>query len=129
MRRLEAAVGLEGFGHLARERGLVTRIAEQINAPRGELTDKIAALLDRLKAVERDNARLKAQATAARAAELAASAEPADGTTVVEGSPDEARALALAVRDHLRRKSSAGGRGVCRCPGARAQPGRHHHRA
>ncbi|POX38043.1 alanine--tRNA ligase [Streptomyces sp. Ru73] len=105
MRRLEAAVGLEGFGYLARERDLVTRIAEQLNAPRAELPDRIAGLLDRLKAADRENARLKARATAARAAELAAAATGTGRialvTTTVDGTPDEARALARAVRDRL----------------------------
>ncbi|MFC5144930.1 alanine--tRNA ligase [Streptomyces aureoversilis] len=105
MRRLEAAVGVEGFGHLARERDLVSRIAEQLNAPRAELPEKIAGLLDRLKAADRENARLKARATAAQAAELAGRAVEADGTlvvtTTVDGTTDEARALALAVRDRL----------------------------
>ncbi|MFD3942298.1 alanine--tRNA ligase [Streptomyces sp. NPDC058579] len=105
MRRLEAAVGVEGFGYLARERDLVTRIAEQLNAPRAELPERIAGLMDRLKAADRENARLKAQATAARAAELAGRAVDADGTLVVttttEGPADEARALAFAIRDRL----------------------------
>ncbi|WP_058041166.1 alanine--tRNA ligase [Streptomyces roseifaciens] len=105
MRRLEAAVGVEGFGYLARERDLVSRIAEQLNAPRAELPEKIAGLLDRLKAADRENARLKAGATAAQAAELAGRAVDAGGTlvvtTTVDGTTDEARALALAVRDRL----------------------------
>ncbi|MGW8745066.1 alanine--tRNA ligase [Streptomyces sp. NPDC055794] len=105
MRRLEAAVGIEGFGYLARERDLVSRIAEQLNAPRAELPDRIAALLDRLKAADRENARLKSRATTARAGELAGQAVDAGGTLVVtttaEGGADEARALAMAVRDHL----------------------------
>ncbi|MFJ4868849.1 alanine--tRNA ligase [Streptomyces sp. NPDC088757] len=105
MRRLEAAVGIEGFGYLARERDLVGRIAEQLNAPRSELPERIAGLLDRLKAADRENARLKARATAAHAAELAAGAVETGDTLVVtatvDGAADEARALALAVRDRL----------------------------
>ncbi|MFD7383481.1 alanine--tRNA ligase [Streptomyces anulatus] len=105
MRRLEAAVGIEGFGYLARERDLVARIAEQLNAPRAELPERIAGLLDRLKAADRENARLKQQATAARAAELAGGGADVDGVRVVTatagGGADEARALATAVRDRL----------------------------
>ncbi|PRH79049.1 alanine--tRNA ligase [Streptomyces solincola] len=105
MRRLEAAVGIEGFGYLARERDLVARIAEQLGAPRAELPEKIAGLLDRLKAADRENARLKAQAVSARAGDLAGRAADAGGTLVVahtlDGAADEARALALAVRDRL----------------------------
>ncbi|MFF3527898.1 alanine--tRNA ligase [Streptomyces rubiginosohelvolus] len=105
MRRLEAAVGIEGFGYLARERDLVARIAEQLGAPRAELPDRIAGLLDRLKAADRENARLKQQATTARAGELAEAAAEANGvrivTTMADGNAQEARALALAVRDRL----------------------------
>lgn len=49
------------FSYLARDRDLVARIAEQVGAPRAELPEKIAALLDRLKAADRENARLKQQ--------------------------------------------------------------------
>ncbi|KNB50562.1 alanine--tRNA ligase [Streptomyces caatingaensis] len=105
MRRLEAAVGLEGFDHLARERDLVTRLAEQVQAPRAELPDRIASLLDRLKAVERENQRLRAEATAGRAAALAGEAVDADGVRVVTTVSDEGRALALAVRDRLPARS------------------------
>ncbi|MGW1338595.1 alanine--tRNA ligase [Streptomyces rubiginosohelvolus] len=105
MRRLEAAVGIEGFGYLARERDLVARIAEQVGAPRAELPDRIAGLLDRLKAADRENARLKQQATTARAGELAEAAAEVNGvrivTTTADDSAQEARALALAVRDRL----------------------------
>ncbi|KOT86420.1 alanyl-tRNA synthetase [Streptomyces sp. NRRL F-5755] len=105
MRRLEASVGIEGFGYLARERDLVARIAEQIQAPRAELADRVAGLLERLKATDRENQRLRQQATAARAAGLADSAVQAGAFRVVtataDGGADEARALALAVRDRM----------------------------
>ncbi|MFJ5893740.1 alanine--tRNA ligase [Streptomyces californicus] len=105
MRRLEAAVGIEGFGYLARERDLVARIADQLGVPRAELPDRIAGLLDRLKAADRENARLKQQATTARAGDLADAAADVNGvrtvTTTVSGTAQEARALALAVRDRL----------------------------
>ncbi len=105
LRRLEAAVGLEGFAYLARERDLVAGIAEQLGAPRAELPDRIAGLLARLKAADRENARLRRQAVVQRAAELSAGAVDAAGVRVVtataEGGTDEARALATAVRDRL----------------------------
>lgn len=105
MRRLEAAVGIEGFGYLARERDLVTRIAEEIGAPRGELAERVSGLLERLKAADRKNARLRQQATAARAVELAGGAVDVHGTQVVtavaEGGAAEARGLATAVRGLL----------------------------
>ncbi|WP_153812191.1 alanine--tRNA ligase [Streptomyces sp. SUK 48] len=105
MRRLEAAVGVEGFGYLARERDLVARIAEQIQAPRTELPDRIAGLLERLKWADRENQRLRQAATRARAAELVHGARDSDGVLVVtattDGDTDDARTLAAAVRDLL----------------------------
>ncbi|MEU7052246.1 alanine--tRNA ligase [Streptomyces eurythermus] len=105
MRRLEAAVGVEGFGYLARERDLVARIAEQVRAPRDELTDRIAGLLERLKSADRENQRLREAATRARAAELAGKARDVDGILVVtattDGDTDDTRTLAITVRDLL----------------------------
>ncbi|MDN3261282.1 alanine--tRNA ligase [Streptomyces sp. CSDS2] len=105
MRRLEAAVGIEGFGYLARERDLVARIAEQVQAPRAELPDRVAGLLERLKSADRENQRLRQTALRARAAELAGRARDADGVLVVtataDGGPDDTRTLATAVRDLL----------------------------
>ncbi|MET8457050.1 alanine--tRNA ligase [Streptomyces parvulus] len=103
MRRLEAAVGVEGFGYLARERDLVARIAEQLQASRAELPDRIAGLLDRLKSADRENQRLREQTTRARANDLATGATDVDGTLVVTATTDggDARTLAVAVRDRL----------------------------
>ncbi|MFE0119397.1 DHHA1 domain-containing protein [[Kitasatospora] papulosa] len=105
MRRMEAAVGIEGFSYLARERDLVTQIVEQVGVPRAELPEKIAGLLERLKAADRENVRLKSQATMARAAELAThavgSGDASVVTATVDGAAQEARALAHAVRDRL----------------------------
>ncbi|WP_172381598.1 alanine--tRNA ligase [Streptomyces sp. MNP-20] len=106
MRRLEAAVGIEGFGYLARERDLVAEIAEQLQAPHAELPDRVAALLGRLKAADRENERLRQAARAARAAELAGRAVEVGGayvaTATAEGDAGAARALALEVRGRLR---------------------------
>ncbi|NLU67767.1 alanine--tRNA ligase [Streptomyces sp. HNM0574] len=111
MRRLEAAVGVEGFGHLARERDLVTRVAEQLQAPRAELPARIGTLLERLKATDRENQRLRQQAAQARAAQLAAGARESGGTLVVtaeeRGGADEARRLATEVRERLPRDRPA----------------------
>ncbi|GAA2734656.1 hypothetical protein GCM10010360_26540 [Streptomyces nogalater] len=105
MRRLEAAVGVEGFGYLARERDLVARLAEQVRAPRAELPDRIAGLLERLWTADRENQRLRHIAMRAHAAELADKARDTGGfmvvTTVADGDADDARALAAAVRDLL----------------------------
>ncbi|MCK1798368.1 alanine--tRNA ligase [Streptomyces sp. XM4193] len=111
MRRVEAAVGVEGFGYLARERDLVARIAEQLQAPKDQLPDRVAALLDRLKAADRQSAELRRKEAVGRAAELAGAARDIDGTLVVtgtlEGDGGTARELALAVRDRLDARTPA----------------------
>ena len=111
MRRVEAAVGVEGFGYLARERDLVARISEQLQAPREQLPERIAGLLDRLKAADRQSAELRRKAALDRAAELAAGARDVDGTLAVtgtlEGDGGTARELALAVRDRLPARTPA----------------------
>ncbi|MEX2982726.1 alanine--tRNA ligase [Streptomyces sp. C36] len=109
MRRLEAATGFEGFGYLARERDLVSRLAEQLQAPRAGLPERVAVLLERLKAADRRAEELRRRTALAHAAELAAAAADVQGTLVVTATADEdPRALALAVRDRL----PAGRRGV-----------------
>ncbi|MDJ1132997.1 alanine--tRNA ligase [Streptomyces iconiensis] len=107
-RRLEAAVGIEGFGYLARERDLVAQLCEQLQAPSAELPDRVAALLERLKAADRQTAALRERATLARAADLAAGAADVHGistvtaTVTADGEPGtDARALAAATRDRL----------------------------
>ncbi|MEU7105016.1 alanine--tRNA ligase [Streptomyces sp. NPDC046215] len=121
MRRLEASVGVEGFGYLARERDLVARLAEQLQAPRDQLADRVAGLLDRLKAADQAAAELRRRAALGRAAELAAGASEAGGALVVTATADDdARTLALAVRDRLPQArpgvavigSAAGGKAV-----------------
>ncbi|MEU1373735.1 alanine--tRNA ligase [Streptomyces triculaminicus] len=102
MRRLEAATGFEGFGYLARERDLVSRLAEQLQAPRAGLPERVAGLLERLKAADQRAEELRGRAALARAAELAAEAADVGGTLMVTATTDaDARALALAVRDRL----------------------------
>ncbi|MFH8983119.1 alanine--tRNA ligase [Streptomyces varsoviensis] len=105
MRRLEAAVGVEGFGYLARERDLVARLAEQLQAPRAQLPDRVASLLDRLKAADQRAEDLHRRAALGRAAELAAAAGDVHGTLAVtattDGDGSDARTLATAVRDRL----------------------------
>ncbi|MCM2393025.1 alanine--tRNA ligase [Streptomyces albipurpureus] len=105
MRRLEAVVGLEGFDYLARERDLVTQITEQVPGPRAELPDRIAALLARLKASDKENARLRREASLSHAAELASAAADVSGTllatTTINAPATEARNLAESVRNAL----------------------------
>ncbi|MFY1636486.1 alanine--tRNA ligase [Solwaraspora sp. WMMB335] len=101
-RRIEAVTGIEAFRYLARERDLVTQLAEQLKAPREELADKVHALIGRAKAAERRAERLQRQLLRAEAVRLVdGAAEVAGfayaGTTVTDGA--DPRQLAELVRD------------------------------
>ncbi len=71
VRRVEAYVGLESFRHLAKERALMAGLASTLKVPSDEVPARVANLVERLKAAEKelDKARLaNARAAAANAA-------------------------------------------------------------
>ncbi|WP_166904480.1 alanine--tRNA ligase [Mycobacterium sp. DL440] len=71
VRRVEAYVGLESFRHLAKERALMAGLASSLKVPSEEVPARVANLVERLKAAEKelDKARLaNARAAAANAA-------------------------------------------------------------
>ncbi|MGK2869771.1 MAG: alanine--tRNA ligase [Mycobacterium sp.] len=71
VRRVEAFVGLESFRHLSKERALMAGLASSFKVPSEEVPARVANLVDRLKAAEKelDKARLaNARAAAANAA-------------------------------------------------------------
>ncbi|ODR21184.1 alanine--tRNA ligase [Mycolicibacterium porcinum] len=71
IRRVEAYVGLDSFRHLAKERALMAGLASSLKVPSDEVPARVANLVERLKAAEKelDKARLaNARAAAANAA-------------------------------------------------------------
>jgi alanyl-tRNA synthetase len=107
-RRVEALVGLDAFRYLAREHVLVSQLAEEFKAPPDELPDRIGAVLDRLKAAERDLDKLRAAAVLSSAGSLAAAAEQLGTVQLVAAQAPpgvggaDLRSLALDVRGRLR---------------------------
>jgi alanyl-tRNA synthetase len=105
-RRVEAAVGLEGFRYLARERDLVRQLADLLKTPQDGLVERVSGMLGRLRDADRELADLRAQQTLAAAGDLAGSARDLGGVNVVTGSPaglsgGDLRSLALDVRGRL----------------------------
>ncbi|GGK25390.1 alanine--tRNA ligase [Pilimelia terevasa] len=106
-RRVEAVVGIEAYRYLARERDLVARIAEQLRAPREELPDRIAAMVARMKQVEKELAELRARELLGAAASVAAGARDVNGVAFVgteapEGTAaNEVRTLAQEIRGRI----------------------------
>jgi alanyl-tRNA synthetase len=107
VRRVEALVGLDAFRFLAREHVLVNQLAGEFKAPPEELPDRIAAVLERLKATEKELAKLRGAAVLAGAGELARGAQNVNGTHLVAASAPagvsggDLRTLALDVRGRL----------------------------
>ncbi|WP_222263603.1 alanine--tRNA ligase [Modestobacter marinus] len=111
-RRVEAAVGLEGFRYLARERDLVRQLADLLKTPQDGLVERVGGMLTRLRDADRELADLRAQQTVAAAGELAAAARDVGGVAVVTGSPagltgGDLRSLALDVRVRLGEQPAA----------------------
>ncbi len=107
IRRVEALVGLDAFRFLAREHVLVAQLAEQFKARPEELGDRIGAVIERLRAAERELERLRATAVLSSAGTLAEGAEQVGGTALVAAetsagiSSADLRALATEVRGRL----------------------------
>ncbi|QXG75868.1 alanine--tRNA ligase [Modestobacter sp. L9-4] len=111
-RRVEAAVGLEGFRYLARERDLVRQLADLLKTPQDGVLDRVSGMLGRLRDADRELADLRGKQTLAAAGDLAASARDIAGVSVVTASPaglsgGDLRGLALDVRGRLGEQPAA----------------------
>ncbi|AJT40976.1 alanine--tRNA ligase [Psychromicrobium lacuslunae] len=106
-RRVEAFVGLDAFRHLAAERALVTELTELLKVPSAQLTERVGATLNKLKATEKELEKLRKQQLSAAAAELVGTAQQVGKSRLlthhagqVSGAED-LRALALDLRERL----------------------------
>ena len=75
VRRVEAYVGLESFKHLAKERALMAGLASSLKVPSEEVPARVANLVERLKAAEKEIERNRLASARAAAANAAAGAE------------------------------------------------------
>ncbi|MGH8899764.1 MAG: alanine--tRNA ligase [Egibacteraceae bacterium] len=106
LRRVEALVGPEAFAFLSRERLVADEVARLLKISTDEVVDRVADLLDRLRATEKELARARTETLLASAGHLAAGAERIDGAGIVAAAVEGAdhqglRALALEVRSRL----------------------------
>ncbi|HIV56789.1 MAG TPA: alanine--tRNA ligase [Candidatus Stackebrandtia faecavium] len=106
-RRIEAVTGIEAFQYLARERDLISQIADELSAPRAEVPQRIQALMQRAKDAEKELANLRAKSLRDGAATVAAQAARVGDTSVAtmmapEGtSGGDVRKLANEICGHL----------------------------
>jgi alanyl-tRNA synthetase len=75
VRRVEAYVGLESFRHLAKERALMAGLASSLKVPSDEVPARVANLVERLRAAEKELDRLRLANARAAAANAAAGTE------------------------------------------------------
>ncbi|OLR91709.1 alanine--tRNA ligase [Actinokineospora bangkokensis] len=106
-RRIEAYVGMEAMRYLAKERALVQGLAAMLKVPDAEVPGRVEALVERLRAAEKELEKLRAGQLLSSAGTLVEQAEDLGGTALVALKvPDgigggDLRNLAVEVRNRL----------------------------
>jgi alanyl-tRNA synthetase len=107
VRRIEALVGLEAMRRSARDKALLAALADVVSAPVEETLERVTALAQRVRQLEREVAQARSAGVLASAQSLADAARDVGGTAVVAAQApdgvggDDLRALALDVRARL----------------------------
>jgi alanyl-tRNA synthetase len=83
VRRVEAYVGLDSFRHLAKERALMAGLASTLKVPSEEVPARVANLVERLRAAEKELDRMRLANARAAAANAAAGAKQIGKVRVV----------------------------------------------
>jgi alanyl-tRNA synthetase len=83
VRRVEAYVGIDSFRHLAKERALMAGLASTLKVPSEEVPARVANLVERLRAAEKELDRMRLANARAAAANAAAGAEQIGKVRVV----------------------------------------------
>jgi alanyl-tRNA synthetase len=101
VRRIEATTGAQALAAVEADEERLLRLASLVKGSREDLDDKVAALLERAKRLEKELGDLKAKAASAAGQDLADQAEEIGGIKVLAARLDGADAKAL--RDALDR--------------------------
>ncbi len=106
VRRVEALVGSDAYRFLAKEHTLVHQLSEALKARPEELPERVADLVERLRAAEKEIEKVRMSQLLASAGTLAAEAKDVAGTAFVGHHVDGANAgdvrkLALDIRGRL----------------------------
>jgi alanyl-tRNA synthetase len=83
VRRVEAYVGLESFRHLAKERALMAGLASSLKVPSEEVPARVANLVERLRAAEKELERARLASARSAAANAMAGAQRIGNVWVV----------------------------------------------
>ncbi len=107
VRRVEALVGIDAFGFLAKEHLLVSRLAELFRVPGDQVADRVEQTVTALRDAEKELEKLRAQMVLGGAAALAGQARDLHGIAFVGAeAPDGAagndvRTLAQEIRGKI----------------------------
>jgi len=104
VRRVEALVGIDAFGHLAREHLLVSRLAELFRVPAEQVAERVEQTVTALRDAEKELEKLRAQMVLGNVGALAQQARDVRGVAFVgveapEGAAgNDVRTLAQEIR-------------------------------
>ncbi|BAL91453.1 putative alanyl-tRNA synthetase [Actinoplanes missouriensis 431] len=107
VRRVEALVGIDAFGFLAKEHLLVSRLAELFRVPNDQVADRVEHTVAALRDAEKELEKMRAQMVLAGAGGLAEAAKNLDGVAYVgteapEGAAgNDVRTLAQEIRGKI----------------------------
>jgi alanyl-tRNA synthetase len=106
LRRIEALTGPEALAYLSRERMIAEQVSHMLKVSPDQVVERVSNLLARLRAAEKEVARVRQQALLANASQLAVRAEQVNGTRVLTASVpgtdrDSLKTLALDLRQRL----------------------------
>lgn len=107
VRRLEAFVGMDALRYLAKERALVAELTDIVKVQPGELKERVAQLVARVRDAEREIERMHREQVQAQTGRLVEYARDVDGIRLLthdagEGaSADDLRTMALDLRGRL----------------------------
>jgi alanyl-tRNA synthetase len=107
VRRVEALVGIDAFGFLAKEHLLVSRLAELFRVPNDEVADRVQLTVTALRDAEKELEKLRAQMVLGGAGALAGQARDLGGVAYVgteapEGAAgNDVRTLAQEIRGKI----------------------------
>jgi len=106
LRRIEAVTGPEAFHYLSTERLVAQQVAQLLKVGTDEVVERVESLLERVRAAEKEAARVRQEAVLAAADRLLAEGEDLDGATVIASVVDGAdrdglKALAADLRNRL----------------------------
>ncbi|HEY3006670.1 MAG TPA: alanine--tRNA ligase [Micromonosporaceae bacterium] len=113
VRRVEALVGIDAFGYLAREHLLVSRLAELYRIPNDQVGERVEQTITALRDAEKELEKLRAQLVLGGAAALAAQAKQLNGVAYVgteapQGAVgNDVRTLAQEIRGKIDPKRPA----------------------